>query len=294
MPWEIDYVTLLYNQLAKSFFNFNKEDKVILETCLNISSYMINWEDSNIPKEFFVKKYKALKKLLPKEFTYNEKIYDGNQLYGHLDFERESISEEIDFYINICPDTIFDEYTLAYMIEGAKQVPNKHFIITPQTSKLWDNTWDPLVDPIYMGIPYEDWNKQSVFDIINNQKESTKDISLLPITFSKYAGWIDLYNKSYCEELAPIWDEWKGKGGWDLYSMVIGNIFKKNGGDCQQYVLEGKTIFRYQYCENINLHSYYKEAINLNSQTKQLNQITSFEEKIPYYVQEQIKKISQI
>ena len=291
MPWELDYAIVLYTQLAKSFFYLNKEDKIILETCLNISSYMIDWGKSSIPKNIFIEKYKALKRLLPKELIYNEKIYDGDQLYGHLDFERESISPEIDFYMSLCPDTIFDENTIAYMIEGAKQVPNKYFVITPQISKLWDNTWDSLVNPVYMSISYEDWNKQNLFNILNEQRNSTKEVSLQPIQYSKYAGWIDLYSKSHYEVLAPIWDEWKGKGGWDLYSMTVSNIFKQNGGDFQQYVLEGKTIFRYTYCEDVNLYAYYKNAIKLNSQTKQLTQITSFEEKIPYYVKEQIKKI---
>jgi hypothetical protein len=294
MPWELDYAILMYNQLSKSHFHFNKEDKVILESCLNVSSYMINWEESSIPKDIFIKKYKTLKYLLPKDFTYSEKIYDGDQLYGHLDFERESISSEVDFYMSLCPDIIFDEYTIAYMIEGAKQIKNKYFVITPQISKLWDSSWDSLVNPIYNDIPYENWNKQDMFNIINNQKNSTQEISLHPIYYSKYAGWIDLYSKSHYEVLAPIWDEWKGKGGWDLYSMIVSNIFKQNGGDFQQYVLEGKTIFRLSYCKNFKdsyLYSYYKEAIKLNPQSKQLNQITSFEEKIPYYVQEQIKKI---
>jgi hypothetical protein len=291
MPWELDYAILMYNQLAKSFFHFDKNDKVVLEVCLNTSSYMINWKESSIPKDIFIKKYKTLKRLLPDDFKYNEKIYDGDQLYGHLDFERESISEEVDFYVSLCPDTIFDEYTLAYMIEGAKQIPNKYFAITPQISKLWDNTWDPLVNPIYMDIPYVDWNKQNSFSILNEQKNSTKEVSLQPIQYSKYAGWIDLYSKSHYEELAPIWDEWKGKGGWDLYSMIISDTFKRHGGDFQQYVLEGKTIFRYTYCEDVNLYSYYKETIKLNPQTKQLNQINSFEEKIPYYAQQQINKI---
>ena len=291
MPWELDYAMLTYSRLAKSFYYFNKEDKVTLESCLNVSSYMINWEESSISKDIFINKYKTLKRLLPKEFTYNEKLYDGDQLYGHLDFERESISSEVDFYVNLCPDIIFDEHTIPYMVEGAKQIKNKYFVIVPQISKLWDNTWDSLVNPIYKDIPYEEWNKQDMFDIINNQENSTQDISLHPIQYSKYAGWIDLYSKSLCEDLAPVWDEWKGKGGWDLYSMIISDTFKRHGGDFQQYVLEGKTIFRYTYCKDVNLHAYYKDAIKLNPQTKQLNQITSFEEKIPYYAQQQINKI---
>jgi hypothetical protein len=297
MPWELDNAILLCNQLSKSFYHISNKDKIIFESCLNISSYIIDWEESKISKDFFIKKYKSLKSLLPNELKYTQKIYDGDQLYGHLDFERESISPEIDAYIGICPDMIFDEYLLYYMIEGAKHIKNKYFVITPQIPKLWDSTWDPIVNPIYMNVPYNEWNKQDMFDIINNQNNSIQEVSLQPIQRSKYAGWFDLYSKSYCEELVPIWDEWKGKGGWDSYSMAVSNIFKQNGGDFQQYVLEGKTISRLSYCENfkdLNLYSYYKDAIKLNPKTKQLDQINSFEEKIPYYVHERISKFGDL
>jgi hypothetical protein len=292
MPWEIDLALLTYDRIAKSLQYIN--DDIILESRLNLSSYIINWNESRLPKEFFIDKYKDLEKILTGRLTHNSKVYDGDQLYGHLDLEKEAYDENIDGYINICPDIWFSEQALYYMIEASKQIPNKYFVITPQISKLWDSSWDSLVNPIYNDIPYENWNKQDMFNIINNQKNSTQEISLHPIYYSKYAGWIDLYSKSHYEVLAPIWDEWKGKGGWDLYSMIVSNIFKQNGGDFQQYVLEGKTIFRLSYCKNFKdsyLYSYYKEAIKLNPQSKQLNQITSFEEKIPYYVQEQIKKI---
>jgi hypothetical protein len=297
MPWELDNTILLYSQLAKSLYHISDEDKIIFESCLNVSSYIINWEESKISKDFFIKKYKSLKSLLPNGLKYIQKIYDGDQLYGHLDFERESISPEIDAYIGVCPDMIFDERLLYYMIEGAKQIKNKYFVITPQIPKLWDSTWDPLVNPTYMNIPYSEWNKQDMFDIINNQNNSTQEVSLQPIQKSKYAGWFDLYSKSYCEELVPIEEEWKGKGGWDLYSMIVSDSFKQSGGDYQQYVLDGQTISRLSYCGNFkdgNLYSYYKDNIKLHSNAHQLNQITSFEQLIPYYVQRRISKFGDL
>lgn len=297
MPWELDNVILLYNQLAKSFYHIDNRDKVIFESCLNVSSYLINWDESKISKDFFIKKYKSLKSLLPYGFEYISKIYDGDQLYGHLDFERESIAPEVDAYLNVCPDIIFDEHVIPYMIEGTRHIPNKYFVITPQISKLWDYTWDPLVNPIYMNIPYDEWNKQDMFDIINNQNSSTQEILLQPIQKSKYAGWFDLYSKSYCEELVPVENGWNGKGGWDYYSMNVSDWFKHHGGDYQQYVLTGQTIFRLSYCknfENDNLYSYYKENIKINPTSHQLIQITNFEQKIPSYVQERVSKFGDL
>ena len=103
MPWEIDYVLLSFTQLKKSKYHISDEDNVTVETVLNLSSYAIDWNQSKLPKEFFIEKYHQLSVLL-EDYTNIKHIYEGDQLYGHLDFQRECISPETDFYLSVCPD----------------------------------------------------------------------------------------------------------------------------------------------------------------------------------------------
>ena len=42
MPWELDLAMLTFNQLAKSFLFIDKSDNIILESCLNLSNYVID------------------------------------------------------------------------------------------------------------------------------------------------------------------------------------------------------------------------------------------------------------
>ena len=283
MPWEVDCALLMYNQLAKSIPHFNKNDNISFEACLNLSSYIINWEETKLPKEFFIEKYKNLDNILKDKIQYNTKIYDGDELYGHLNSEKESISSEIEGYITICPDIWFSEFVLAYMIEGAKQIPNKYYVITPQIAKLWDNTWDVLVNPIYHNVPYENYLQQDIFNIIYNQTYSTQETELKPTPYSKYAGWFDFYSKSYCVDLAPIGSDWSGYGGWDLYSMTVADYCKNKGLDYQQYVLEGQTIHEYG---KLNYTNVYKKYITLNQIPSQRE---NFKEKTPQYIKERIE-----
>ena len=289
MPWELDLAMLTFNQLAKSFLFIDKSDNIILESCLNLSNYVIDWDKSKLSKEFFIKKYKNLDYVFSNKSIHYSKIYEGDNLYGHLDLERESISPEIDAYMNICPDMIFSEHVLFYMIEGAKQVKNKCFVITPQIPKMWDNTWDILVNPIYKDIPYG--TKLNSFDLVNDQITNTQEISLQQINCFKYAGWFDLYSKTYFEKLAPIWNEWKGKGGWDSYSMNVSSFYKQCGGDSQQYVLKGQTVYRISYCENFKnhyLYSIYKDNIKLKDVW---NNRDLFDKNIPFYIQTRINQL---
>jgi len=244
MPWEIDYVLLSFTQLKKSKYHLSDEDNVTVETVLNLSSYAIDWNQSKLPKEFFIEKYHQLSILL-EDYTHIKHIYEGDQLYGHLDFQRECISPETDFYISICPDMYFSEHALSYLIEASKQVTNKYFIITPQISKVGDADWDEITNPKYVNIPYSDYLEVDIFDVIYNNRYNEEEKSLYPTKKSKWAGWFDLFNKAFYEELCPFHEDWKGYGPWDLYSLIITNYVKQQGVDFQQYLLQGETIWMY-------------------------------------------------
>lgn len=243
MPWEIDYALLTFSQLKKSLYHLSQEDNIEVSSVLNLSSYIINWEESKLPKEYFIQKYQDISKML-EGYKHTSKIYDEDQLYGHLDFEKEIISPEVDYYISICPDICFSEYALSYLIESAKQVENKYFVITPQISKVGDQAWDEITNPHFVNIPYEDYLKVNVFDVYNtNHLETEKN--LYPTLNSKFAGWFDLYSKSVVEELCPMQEDWGGYGPWDLYSIILTNHLKEQGVDFQQYLIQGEVIWMY-------------------------------------------------
>ena len=286
MPWEIDYALLAFTQLKKSKYYLSEDINIIIDSALNLSSYSIDWNQSKLPKEFFIEKYNQISNLLI-DYTHNQKVYDGEELYGHLDLQRDCISPEIDYYISICPDMYFSEYALAYMIESAKVIPNKYFVVTPQISKVGDSDWDEITNPKYMDIPYNDYLKVDTFDIINDRNNSTDEVLLSPTQKSKWAGWFDLYNKAFYEELCPFLDEWKGYGPWDLYSLIITNTVKQHGVDFQQYLLKGETIWMYPsgplLGEDIDGFSkYYKDFLYLNKYKNNQRQV--FESKLNDYL----------
>jgi len=292
MPWEIDYALLTFTQLKKSKYYLPEDVNITIDSVLNLSSHLINWGESKLPKEYFIEKYNTLSILLDC-YTHNKKIYDGNELYGHLDLQHDCISPETDFYISICPDIYFSEQVIFYLIEAAKQISNKYFVITPEISKLWDYTWDEITSPQYMDIPYNKWDTVDVFNIQYNNKISNQEISLRTTQKSKWAGWCDLYNKAFYEELCPFLDEWKGYGPWDWYSMIISDYVKQQGVDFEQYVLQGETIFEYSVGplrgENINGFSkYYKDMLVLNDIPNQRQQ---FEPKMDGYINKTLNKL---
>jgi hypothetical protein len=284
MPWEVDYALLQFMQFKKASQHLSLDDKIHFHLGLNLSDYIINWEESKLPKEYFINKFKTLTSMLNWAET-NITVYEGNELWGHLDLERTQIDPKIDYYIGVCPDMWFHEYTLFYLIESAKQIKDKYFVITPEIHKLWDGTWDELVNENYINVPYTDWNKSDIFEI---QSRTLGEPYLHRANHFKYAGWFDLYSKDFIE-LIPIPDDWKGYGPWDYYSMIISDIATKKGIDIKEYILRNQIIFEYHPDkeDKNNFSDYCKNLLSLN---KIENQRQVVESKFPYYIEQWIKK----
>jgi hypothetical protein len=294
MPWDIDYALLTFTQLKKSKYHLPKDINLTVDVELNLTSYLYNWEESKLSKDYFIDKFETLLLLL-KDYKVNKFIYSGNELYGHLDHQKKIISPEVDYYMIVCPDTYFSEYALTYMIEAAKQITNKYFVITPQISKVGDEDWDKIVNPKYLDIPYSDYLEADVFDIRFDNKNDGQEIELKTISKSKFAGWCDLYNKAFYEELCPVQEEWSGYGPWDFYSIIISDLAKTHKVDYQQYILLGETIWMYPsgpLLENgaNGFTKYYRDRLKINDVP---NQRQEFESKLPEYIKKGINQLKE-
>lgn len=292
LPWEIDYYHLFCIQMKKSKYHLISNDEIIIEPTLNLSDYLINWNETKIPKQFFIDKFHSLKPLL-NDYTLKNAVYEGKEKYGHLNTSRNGIEKDINYYINLCPDMYFSEHLLNIMIEGSKLIKNKYFLLTPEIHKMWDGTWDEITHNQYQKVSYKDWDTADIFDIRQCMKNITDPVNLRPITKSKSAGWFDLYNKSLYEELCPVRQDWNGYGGYDHYLMVVTDYAKTIGIDYQQWVVENQIIFEYSVgdLKGIGFSKYYKDYIKLNDIP---NQREEWERNLPKYIHEKTNILKNI
>lgn len=282
MAEEIDYCQLMWTQLKKSKYYLSKEDKISVHMVLNLSDYLYNWEQSQLPKQFFKRKFESLAPLL-KDYNFTYSIYEGKELYGCLDTVRETIEPSVDYYINISPDMYFTEHLLYYMIESSKQIKNKYFVLTPEIHKMWDHTWDEITNKNYQKVPYDKWNQSDIFDIRYQLKNFPEETKVETIANSKWAGWWDVYNKAYWEELVPIPSDWHGYGPLDYYSMINTQYAKHIGIDFQQWILRNQVVFEYNTgpLKENGFSKYYKDLLAKNDIP---NQRQIFEKNMPGYL----------
>ena len=264
MPWEIDNALLTFTQLKKSYYHLPEDANVTIETVLNLSSKFVDWNESKLPKEFFIAKYDDLSLLLS-DYNHIKRIYDGDEIYGFLNLQKESISEEVDYYVGVCPDMYFSEHLLALLIESTRVIKSEYFVVTPQIYKKCDNTWDEITDENYLSVPYSDWDKADVYKTIHEIESNQNEISLVPVNKSKWAWWFDLYNKKFYEELCPVQSDWQGYGPWDWYSMMLSEKALNAGVNFQQYLLKGQTILDIStgFLKEMGFSSYYTKFLTL-------------------------------
>ena len=60
MPWEIDHALLIADKLKQSIQYIDPLDKIYIDTALNLSSSVIDWNASKLPKEYFIKRYESI------------------------------------------------------------------------------------------------------------------------------------------------------------------------------------------------------------------------------------------
>jgi hypothetical protein len=140
-----------------------------------------------------------------------------------------------------------------------------------------------------------DYLTVDIFDIRHDNKNSNEEVGLLPLSNSKFAGWMDLYNKAFYEDLCPIQNDWEGYGPWDHYSMMLSNFCKLNKIDFQQYLLQGETIWMYPSGPLLKdgadgFTKYYKDRLKTNDVP---NQRKEFEAKLPEYIKKGISKLKE-
>ena len=289
MPYEIDYALLSYAQLKKSRYHIPDDVEIEIDTVMNCSNYLIDWDKTRLPKEFFTQKFNDLEILL-KDYKVNSKIYEGDECYGLLDMQRDSYCDA-DYYINITPDMYFSEHLLALMIESTKVIKNKYYVVTPEIHKMWDHTWDEITNQRYMDVPYAEWNSTDVYDIRHHMKTDDADVRLEPTQRSKWAWWLDLYNKAFYEDFAPVQDDWFGYGPWDWWSLMLTEHAKEKGVDFQEYVLRGQTIFEYPIgsLKGKGFVSYHKDFMHLRGNAPQ--QRERFEANMGLYLERGIKHL---
>jgi len=255
LPHEIDWFEWQAKQLKISNCYIN--DKVIIDATLNLN--LVDWNESKLPKQFFIDKFLQIKELLH-EYELIFDINDDRTCLGIDDKRRDSIRKYTpDNFIYLDCDVIFKPETLALLINAAKIIDNEFYIISPQTPKLWDQTWDVLVNELYQNEEYG--FEKKIMNPYSILTQDYGDITLMPIdTFKFGGGWFNLISAKLLQ-LTDIPDSFGPYGRDDTYIMYCCEIMKQKQMNPQQYIVKNLVIAE-NYIYRDNFYINYLSIIN--------------------------------
>lgn len=237
LPQEIDWFEWQSKQFKLGSYYI--QDKVIIDVTLNLN--LVEWEQSKLPKQFFIDKFNQIETLWDWAET-KFVIDDSNKCLGCDDKRRDSIrSSNSDNILYLDSDVLFRPELLSFMIEAAKAINHEYYIISPQTVRMWDESWDVITSDSYINFPAspDSYYAYDPFKVISTIPEV---INLNSINQFKFGGgWFNLLSTKLLK-LTDIPDSFGPYGVDDLYVMICCNIMRQKGYDVRQYVLNGTLV----------------------------------------------------
>jgi hypothetical protein len=155
LPYEIDELENTLTQLRRaSYYIDQKNIEWVVDVTMSVSSDLVNWKKSSLPKSYF--EDKLLK--LSGQQDWGVKYFKTSEVInGCVSQRRASLlqHEDADYFIWLDTDIIFEERTLSYIQNAIKTVSSQtpYSVITPEIVKVWDNTWDCLVNEQFLDKP---------------------------------------------------------------------------------------------------------------------------------------------
>lgn len=242
LPHELDEFERQLTVLSQEVID---SAEVILDVTLNLNT--VNWDQTKIPKEFFIEKFESLTKYVTHTSWAKNYIFDVDD-YGSCrginDKRRNSVRKfgnGVDAFIYLDSDLVFPVGILAYAIHCAKHISNKYYIVSPQITKIWDSTWDHLVNSQFIDNKYgSERTINPYFEV--NRKSYSDSVNLMPCNPIKFGGgWFNMISSNLLTH-TDIPDVLGPYGVDDTYVMFAAQIMKLNKIDVEQYLMNNIIV----------------------------------------------------
>lgn len=238
-PHEISEYKRIVDDLNVSLHKINT-DQVQVWVCLNLNSSLIDYSGTT-QYEKIKKQFTEINRRL--NVVYRENIRDELSFMGVNEHRRETIKHTTDGdnILFLDCDLHFNKNLLRHLIETGQSLgeQNSFFILTPQCVRLWDTTWDCLVNNNFIKKPIGFFNEINPETLVERTYGNvySKKIN----TFKWAGGWFTCISASLAKFIG-IPQSFVGYGPDDTFMMECCKKLKLSGVEVSQYVLNGFVV----------------------------------------------------
>ena len=257
LPHEIDnFQTTLYN-LRRNYAMTSGRHEFGFDITLCLSDELTDWNNSQLPREYFANKYQQIVNSLCDWATLESiKIEYGNTILGCVSQRRNSLKfiNKYDFTMWLDNDMFFNDYLLSYVgtsVNILLENGTEYFVLTPQITRQWDESWDVIVNKDLLNRQLNDNLTADMFDL---GLTPVGNVGLRPIdNFKAAGGWCTTISNDLLE-LTGIPESFGHYGLEDTYVLVCADLLRRMGRNenPRQFVMENLIVgenHRYQTSE---------------------------------------------
>lgn len=255
LPHEINLFEYQSFELRKNSKYLEKSDEIVIDATLNINK--IDWSKSKIEKQYFIDRFEKIRTICDWATTTYFEIDDSDKCLGSNDKRRSAVknfASSCDNFIYLDNDMFYPNTTLKYIIEAAKSIKNKYYVISPQSTKLWDDSWNVIVNDYYINLKVNDLRDIDPFEIYTTDYG---DIEIIPLAGFKFGmGWFNMVSSNLSDYI-KIPDSFGPYGIDDSFMMEACAIMKTLKMDVQQYVIKNLVVsqcYKFDFLSKIYLN----------------------------------------
>lgn len=288
MPNEIDDLERILIDLNKAS-KYVKGENYELYLALTVDDFLVDWNNSKLDKQYFIDRFNKLKPLT--EWAGNTSFHIREDIMGCTSLRRISHKECTDatHFIWLDTDICFDDRILYYIeasIDRIAETDNlQKYIISPECVKIWDTTWDCLVNKNFL-------NKEVGYCRINNpfiDSGEVGDVELETVLNDvpgqpkmKFGGgWFNCLSKQLLDRV-PLPESMGHYGQEDTFVMWASEKLNQNGEQIYQFKLKNYIV-----CENY----VYRDRTHYDTLIKRIDRKDEFRNKANQSFQIEINKI---
>lgn len=267
MPYEIDQLEVLLTQFKHSSKYLTGDDVVLVDVVLN--NNLIDWENSSFPKEYFTDKFNKLEQFTRTWACTKFDINEDQTILGCVSHRRRAINEtNSKALFTIDTDIVISPYLLFHIVNSIKVLEDPYFVLTPQITPMWDDSWKILVNEKYHHeIPGKGFKTRDPY----KHSECLGEVTIKPINTFKFGGGYSTVISSKLAKLVGIPEELGHYGLEDTYFMYCFEMLKQSGTIVTQYILENEVVVE----DNLFRFNPYQKYLKIIDRREEFQKVAS-------------------
>jgi hypothetical protein len=257
LPYELEDYRRILNRLNQSIQHISPDYNIIIHSTLNLNEQITDWRFTKPSKGHLIKLYEDINATNTYKGSVHELNYEILGVDDHRRISIEKFSSHTSHMSFLDCDLYFNKTQLGFLLNGSKQLSGRveYYILSPQVVKLWDNTWDCLVNSHYKQKSHSFYKTQNPNPIVN--KDHGK-VSIHPLNKFKWGGgWFNIFSMNLLS-FVGIPDSFIGYGLDDTFIMGCAQTMREYKYPIRQYILKNLVVMENHLTSNTAFRNKFK------------------------------------